>query len=150
MCVIGNGGVGCGDEEAASHAEVHDPLRFRRGLLATAPRFLAAQFADDMFPGAMDGEEVAAFQALRLTGGGGFEESAMAGKPDIGDAMAAHTLVDAAGYGFDFGQFGHFFIVGGGTPLPPVWVKFAQPLELPEGVSRKVIQSLGLSVSPSW
>jgi hypothetical protein len=71
------------------------------------------KFADDVFSGAMHRNEHAAFKTLCLAGARCFEGLAVAPEPRLNDAVAAHTLVDAASYGFHFGQFGHSSIVGG-------------------------------------
>lgn len=43
-----------GDEQAASHAEVDDPLSFNRRLFLAGGGMRRTKFADNMFPGAMD------------------------------------------------------------------------------------------------
>ena len=65
---VGSDGLaGCGDEEAAGHAEVHDPLpchcvgqTFGRGVC------YRAEVDDDVFANALDADDHAAFETLGL------------------------------------------------------------------------------------
>ncbi len=45
--------------------------------------------------------------------GWGFEGLGLVAGPDGADGLAVDALVDAVGYGFDFGEFGHAFAVYG-------------------------------------
>ena len=101
-----------GDEQAAGHAEMDDPLGIRFAA-SSPPRAAAcnAQFADNVLAGAMDGEDGAAFKASGLACGRGFEGLAVAAEPGFDDPVAAHARVDSAGNGFYLRQLGHRSIV---------------------------------------
>lgn len=108
----------CGDEQTAGHAKVDDPLRIGRcghflfeGKVP-GTRICTAQFNNDVFSRAVDGKNDAACQAFCLLGGRILERLAMRSKPDVGNAIAAHALVDAARDGFYLRQFGHSNSVG--------------------------------------
>lgn len=65
-----------------------------------------------MFADAADGEDGAAFKAFGLAGRRIFERFAVGTEPDLGDALAADAVVDAAGDGLDLGELGHESILG--------------------------------------
>jgi len=117
--VRGDFGVRRGNEQAAGHAEVDDPLGtdgvssyfcFRRVLLAGILQRVC-QFADDVFAGAVNGVKDFAFEALGLLDGAGFEGLFVAAKPGFYDFVALDSLMDAVGDGFYFGELGHEFIL---------------------------------------
>ena len=95
---------GVGDDEAPGHPEVHDPLH--RVTLR-----IGREVKDDVLAHAMDTFDGAARQRLRHRGGRRLHRLALARKPDIVNAIAGDPLVDAVGYGLDFGEFGHCSIV---------------------------------------
>lgn len=111
-----DGRPGTGDKQAAGHAQVNDPLGVGRGSRRSGglrPSYAGrSKLTNDMFAGAMDGENNAAFEALGLPGGRGLEGFAMGAEPCGGDPVAAHTLIDAAGDGFYFRELGHGNSVG--------------------------------------
>ena len=92
--------IGIGDEQAAGHAEVHDPLdRVAVGI--------GAEVEDDVLAHAVDALDGAAGERLGHGGGRCLHRLALAREPDFLDAVAVDAGVDAIGYGFDFGEFGH-------------------------------------------
>jgi hypothetical protein len=104
-----------GNEQAAGHAQVDDPLGignwiFRCGC-APAGAMWKAQLADDVFAGTMDGEKDASSQSSGDFFGRGFERLRMGAEPDLEDAVAADPLVDTAGDGFHFRELGHRSII---------------------------------------
>ena len=103
--VRGDGALWGGDEEAAGHAEVDDPL----GLGWAGGS--GGEGADDVFADAADGEDDEVFEAGCLGGGGSGEGFGVGAEPGFADAVPLEALVDAAGDGFDFGQFGHCWIL---------------------------------------
>jgi len=106
MGVGGQGSFGRGHQEAAGHAEMDNPLGVRGGC-GRRPKL-----ADDVLSSAMHSHEHAAFKTHCLAGARCFKGLGVAPEPRLNDAVAAHTLVDAASYGLHFGQFGHSSIVG--------------------------------------
>lgn len=123
MGVRRDGGIWGGDQQPTRHAEVHDPFRgggwaHGGGLAERALSLAAGQICDgglgrgakpedDVFADAFDGEDGAAFEAFGLARGRVFEGLALGAEPGIDDAITADAGVDAAGDGFDFGEFGH-------------------------------------------
>lgn len=86
-----------GDQQAASHAKVHNPLGCRlrqRGF---------SQIADDVLSDAADSEDHAAFEACGLFRRGIFEGLGVRAEPGFHNAVAAQALIHAAGNGFDLG-----------------------------------------------
>jgi hypothetical protein len=112
--------LGCSDQQATGHAEVDDPLGvWLRGCGAYWWGF-GAQFADDVLAGSMDPENDAAGEAFCLARAGSFERLGVRTEPHIHDPIKAQALVDSTGDGFNFGQFGHRFILkehAGGSML---------------------------------
>jgi len=110
--VRGDGRIGGGDEKAAGHAQVDDPLGVDFGRNGTRI-FLQrrAQLADDVLAGAVDGDDEAAGERGGLDGGRRLEGLGMRGEPGVNDAVAVDAPVDAAGNGFHLGQFGHEVIL---------------------------------------
>jgi hypothetical protein len=70
-----------------------------------------AQLEDDVLAGSVNPENDAASQALCLTGARSFKGLCMRAEPRIDDAIQAQALVNSAGDGFNFGQFGHWSIL---------------------------------------
>jgi hypothetical protein len=91
------------------------------GLLAGLVRAAAAgPFADNVFSGAMNAENRAAFKPLGLRAGGVLKGSRCA-EPRLDNAVAAHPLVDAAGNRLHLRQFGHRLIVEETTCCVVAW-----------------------------
>jgi len=108
MGVVCHRAGGGRDEKAAGHAEVDDPLS---GGIRVFVFRRAAEFADDVFAGAMDIQDDAPFETLGLQVGGSFEGLGVAAEPSLDDLVAAYTRVDTAGDCLDFRQLGHRIIV---------------------------------------
>ena len=98
MGVGRDGSVRGGDEEASGHAEMDEELS---GL------FASGEIDDDGLAYAMDAVDTAAGEDLDDLVGGGFEGLGLVAGPDRADGLAVDALVDAVGYRFDFGEFGH-------------------------------------------
>lgn len=88
---------------------VFNPAAWRE----TYSRFPRAELADDVFAGAMDGKEDAAYEAPDKFLRRGSEGLRVRAEPDVEDLVAVHPLMDAAGDGFHFGEFGHRLIIAG-------------------------------------
>jgi hypothetical protein len=116
-----------GDEKAASHAEMHDPLS---GWFACIANQRAAarctQLANDVFSGAMHSENGAAHKPGGLPLRRRFEWFAVRTERRFGNAVSAHACMHAAGYGFDFGQFRHRSILSCREAFPDAGPR-AQP-----------------------
>lgn len=108
-----DGLVGMGDDEPAGHAEMNNPLV--RGLLerdgGIARGRLCSKIADDVLADSSDGQKICAGESILLLPGRAFHRFRIAAEPGADDLGVAHALVDTAGDGFDFGQFGHTMIV---------------------------------------
>jgi len=104
-------------EQAAGHAEVNDPLsiwlRVGIGLRGWGGvgRRGGAQLADDVLARPVNREDDAAGEALCLARARSFEGLGVGAEPRLDDAVAAQAFVYSAGDGFNFGQFGHRFIL---------------------------------------
>ncbi len=90
-----------GDEQAASHAEVDNPLCCVRRTCR------GAELADDMLAGAMDRSNSPSDESARLMQARGLEGLRNSAEPGFGDAVASDAFVDAAGDGFNFRKFRH-------------------------------------------
>lgn len=106
--VRNDGLVGVGDDEPTGHAEVDDPL-VRGGRIARGR--LGGEVADDVFADSPDGQEPGAGESCLLPLRRGFHRFGIAAEPCVDDLGVVDAFVDAAGDGFDFGQFGHRLIV---------------------------------------
>jgi hypothetical protein len=62
---------------------------------------------------AVDSVDAAVGEGFGYGFGWGLEGLRFVAGPDGADGFAVDTLVDAVGYGFDFGEFGHSFAVYG-------------------------------------
>ena len=94
------GHVGIGDEKAAGHAEVHDPLD---GIAFG----LGSEVEDDVLADAADALDGAAGERFGHGSRRRLHGLSLAREPDLFDVVAADAGVDAIGYGFNFGEFGH-------------------------------------------
>src|SRR6266850_657488 len=103
MGVLGEVAFGGRDEHLPGHAEVNDPLaRWREvnnDVLADALHLVDARTLEDF--GDLTGWR---FQRLRL-----------GADPDGFDHVSGDALIQAAGDGLDFGEFGHF------EAVPSTW-----------------------------
>ena len=97
-------GFGGGDEEAAGHAEMDQELG---GVL------VVGQVDDYGFAYAVDAVDAGVGEGFGDGLGWGFEGLGLVAGPDGADGLAVDALVDAVGYGFDFGEFGHAYAVYG-------------------------------------
>lgn len=115
--VGGEGGGRIGHQQAASHAQMDDPLRV--GLLAWIWSFCRpaarrrAKFADDVLAGAVNGEETTAEETASLLIGWGLERFRMGTEPGVEDAKTANPPINSAGHGFHLGKLGHRSIIAG-------------------------------------
>ena len=109
--VRNDGLVSVGDDEASGHAEVDDPLVRGGGVRCGR---LRGEVADDVFADSADGQEPGAGESVLLLAQRGFHGFAIAAEPGAEDLSVQDALVNAAGNGFDFRQFGHRLIVGRG------------------------------------
>lgn len=100
-----------GDEKAACHAQVNNPLRFWSWSLRSNACLRTSQIANDVLARAMDRKEYAAHETAGEFFGRDFEGLAMGAEPNVKDSVAADSLVDASGDGFHFGKFGHRMII---------------------------------------
>ena len=100
--------AGSGDQQAARHAQMHDPLSGRLSFHGAIGR---PEFADNMLSGAMDSEDCAPCKAFGLASWRAFEGLAMAAEDGLDNAVAAHPLMNSAGNGLDLWQLGHWVIV---------------------------------------
>jgi hypothetical protein len=112
MGVVRHRTVGSGNQEAAGHAKMHNPLgvRFCCAHFATAHQRVTgrkAEFADNMFAGAMYREDGAAFESFRLLGRRCLEWLGVAAEPCFDDAVSADAGVDAECNGLHFRKFRH-------------------------------------------
>jgi hypothetical protein len=100
-----------GHQKPAAHAKMNDPLGFGP-LVRTWSRLAVrrSQLADDVFSGAMNGQNAAPGKPLGLPRWRGFEWLGMPAEPGVHNPVAAHPFVDAAGNGFHLGQFRHSFL----------------------------------------
>ena len=105
MGVRGEFGVRRSDQQSARHAKMDDPL----GGRWSGKRF--SQFTNNMLAGAVNGLKQAAFEALCLFSGAGFEGLFVATKPGLDNAVALDANVHAVGDGFYFRQLRHKTIV---------------------------------------
>ena len=64
---------------------------------------------DDGLADAVDAVDAAAGESFDDLVGRGLEGLGLVAGPDGADRLAVDALVDAVGYGFDFGEFGHAF-----------------------------------------
>jgi hypothetical protein len=93
-----DGGVGGGDEKPSGHTEMDEEL----GWL-----FLSGEIDDDGFAYAMNAVDAAAGEDFDDLVGWRLEGLGLVAGPDGTDGFAVDSLVDAIGYGFDFGEFRH-------------------------------------------
>ncbi len=100
MGVRGDGGLGCGDQQASGHAEVYEELR---------GRLFAREIDDDGLANAVDAVDAAASKGLDDFVRRRFERLRLVAGPDRADGLAVNAFVDAVGDRFDFGEFGHAF-----------------------------------------
>ena len=107
-----DGGVGGGDEEAACHAKMDQELG---GL------FVVGEVDDDGLAYAVNAVDAGVGEGFGDGLGWGFEGLGLVAGPDGADGLAVDALVDAVGYGFDFGEFGHAFAVYGRRALTPIF-----------------------------
>lgn len=109
-----------GNEEAAGHAEMHNPL----GLCVRRDRFAfpgesfavggaassgtrAFKIHNDVLADAADAGDAAARQCFGEDGGRSFEGLLMGREPGGEDDVSVKEAVDAVGDSFDFREFGH-------------------------------------------
>ena len=59
----------------------------------------------------MDGQNSASLKAGGLPRGQDSEGLPIGAEPSLHNTIAAHSFLDATGYGFHFGKFGHLAIV---------------------------------------
>ena len=104
MGVGWDGGVGRGDEQAAGHAQVDQEL---------GGFFVMGEVDDDGFAYAVDAVDAAVGEGFGDGFGRGLEGLGLVAGPDAADGLAVDALVNAVGYSFDFGEFGHAFAVYG-------------------------------------
>jgi len=103
----GEWSVRSGDQQAAGHAQVHDPLRVGFRASGCNGAGVRCQLADDVLAGAVHLEDGAAFQAGSLDPLRGFECLGIGTEPRFGDTVAAHARIHAPGNGFHLGKLGH-------------------------------------------
>jgi hypothetical protein len=96
--------VGIGDQQAAGHAQMHDPLDGFTFWIALGQ---GSEIEDDVLAHTTDALDGAAGERFGHGGGRRLHRLALAREPDLFDAVARDALVDAVGDGFDFGEFGH-------------------------------------------
>ncbi len=111
----GNRRIRGGHKQPPRHAKMHNPLRERLLLLA---RFSAnsSQLADNMFSGAVHGQQNPPLQAGSLRLGLRFEGLRVRPEPNLNDAVSVQALVDATGNRLHLRQFWHRSIVEDGAP----------------------------------
>ena len=95
-----SGHIGIGDDEAAGHAEVHDPLN------GIALRF-GHEVEDDVLAHTADALDGPAGERFGHGSGRRLHRLAFAREPHFVDAVAMNAGVHTIGYSFDFGEFGH-------------------------------------------
>ena len=100
MGVGWDGGVGGGDEEAACHAKMDQELG---GL------FVVCEVNDDGLAYAVNAVDAGVGEGFGDGFGWRLEGLGFVAGPDGEYGLAGDALVDAVGYGFDFGEFGHAF-----------------------------------------
>jgi hypothetical protein len=71
----------------------------------------SAKLADNVFSGAVNGQNHASCQSLGLAGSGRLKKASVAAEPDFDDAVAAHVAVHAASNRLNFRKFRHPLIV---------------------------------------
>jgi hypothetical protein len=94
-----NGCLSIRNEQAPGHAQVNDPLQ--------ALRFAILKIEDDVFAYAVDAFDPAAGQLLGHQLRRRLERLGLSAEPGGFDTVPTETLIDSAGNGFDFRQFGH-------------------------------------------
>ena len=99
-----NGRVRSGDEEATSHAEMDEELG---GLFCVI--FGSGQVSDDGLTDAMNAVDTAAREHFDDLVGRRLEGLGLVAGLYADNCLAVNAGVDAVGYGFDFGEFGHAF-----------------------------------------
>src|SRR5258708_7729889 len=87
---------------ASGHAEVDDPL---------ARNLTSAQVEDDMLADTSDLFNARPFKDAGNFSGGRFQRFRLVADPDGIDLVAGDTLVQSAGYGFNFRKFGHGVLI---------------------------------------
>ena len=99
------------DQKPAGHAEMNDPLRIwrLRGRHFCFRRF--TELDDNVFSGAMGGEDDPPDEPRRLPDSRSLERLRKAAEPGAQNAIVAHANVDAARDRFHLRQFGHRLIV---------------------------------------
>src|SRR5271166_2359759 len=94
------------DQQASSHAEMHDPLpAHRRGPAPVSGRPLEVE--DDVFADPPHALDAGTLQHRRESFRRRLQRLRFLAQPDRFDNVAGNTLVETASNGFDFGEFGH-------------------------------------------
>ena len=94
-----NGSVRGGNEQSSRHPKMHNPLR-----LSFAAR-VRSQIANNMLADATHAQEDPSIEPRGLPSRQCLEGLPMPAKPDFDNAVATHSLLDAAGNGFYLRQF---------------------------------------------
>ena len=103
-------------QQTPRHSEMDDPLCADSSLFRARPVHNRAarsrsQFADNVLAGAMDFENPASCQGLRLASSSRLEWFAMPAEPDIHNPIAAHTRIRTPGDRFHLRKFRHLPIL---------------------------------------
>ena len=99
--MLGDFGLGLADLQMSGHAEVDDPL----GFISFGT--VSFQVENDVFAHAADGGDTGVVQGCGDFCCGGFQRFFFWAEPDGFDAVSGDAFGEAAGDGFDFGEFGH-------------------------------------------
>src|SRR3954465_6345664 len=96
MRVLDEIGIGSRDQHLPGHTEMHYPLAGWRKVYY------------DVFANALHLVDARTLEYLRDLLRRGFQRLGLGADPHGFDHVAGNALIEAAGDGFDFGEFGHF------------------------------------------
>ncbi len=110
MSVCGDWRFGMRDQEASGHAEMDNPLK-GDGVWSRCIGLSLRQITDEMFADSMCSHEPATRERALLLCGWCLHRLRIMTEPCGNDPCSAHTRINTARNGFDFGQFRHTSIL---------------------------------------